>query len=36
MFQSYLKELDFNVWKPIKKIKLFDPPFTCNISPNHV
>ena len=35
--QIHLKVLDFSYyWKPIQKIKLFNPPFACNLSPKHV
>ena len=34
--QNHLKELDFNIETPIEKIKLFNPPFNCNLSPKHV
>ena len=33
---SYMKELHFNIWKPIEKIKLLNPTFTYNLSPKHV
>ena len=33
---SYLKELDFNIKKPIEKINLLNPTFTCNLSTKHV
>ena len=31
--QSHLKELDEE--SKLKKIELFNPPFTCNLRPNH-
>ena len=32
---AILENKIFNIWKPIKKIKLFKP-FTCNLSPKHI
>ena len=30
------KNLILNIWKQIEKIKLFNPLFSCDLSPNHV
>ena len=34
--QSHLKAQIFEIRKPIEKIKLFNAPFTCNLSPKQV
>ena len=36
MFRAIWKHSIFDIWKPIEKIKLFNPPFSCNLSPKHV
>ena len=36
VFTAIWKNWDFNTGKPIEKIKLFNPPFTYNLSPKHV
>ena len=33
MFKTILKYYIFNILKPIEKIKLFNSPFTYNVSP---
>ena len=34
VFRAIWKNQIFNIWKPIKKIKLFNP-FTYRLSPKH-
>ena len=36
VFRAIWKNLIFNIWKSIEKIKLFNPPFTYNLSTKHV
>ena len=36
VFRAIWKYQNFDIWKPIEKIKLFNPPFTSNLSPKHV
>ena len=31
--QSNLNKTGFLIWKPIEKIKLLNPPLTCDLSP---
>ena len=36
VLRAMWKHYIFDIWKPIEKIKLFNPPFTRNLSPKHV
>ena len=36
MLRAIWKKQIFNIWKPIEKTKLFNPPSTYNLSPKQV
>ena len=36
VFRAIWKNKIFNIWKPIEKIKLFNPPFTDSLSPKNI
>ena len=36
VFRAIWKHQIFVIWKPMERIKLFNPPSTCNPSPKHV